>query len=1130
MPTGAPPGSVTGRVTYAVPGRSERRPAVNAGVALLGTANEVVTNPAGVFKLPDVDVTEGLVHFRFDSDGDGVVDRQRVLELADYGAGPHRAIDVGEVVLGENATASGRALRADLGAARTGHGGTTVFVPEGPFSAVTNDDGSYLLPALPAGPLQFFVYRVGYSSVSLGSVELRSGEEFRFRDVVLQPDTGPQAPGSLTGRLAFSPAAEGNGDAVVELSSGAMGALDADAAFRFASLPPGLYALKARRSGYTEAVVPNVLVLPGAEASVGAVLLTNRPAADAGQLPSSDAGFVPPPSDAGVGDAGVGDAGITDAGTSADAGTPCGSTAQCAAGEWCDQGHCQPQCSATVTCSGGRTCDPATSTCVRTCASGCLPGSSCHGASGLCRADCDLSYGCAAGFSCVSGVCLPECGTGLPACPAHRTCRAGACVPDLTCDDDLDCPSDTMCRNARCDARPTPRSDAGAFTCSQPCHCRLGEWCNQGLCSAERVLSVFVTADGGVPLQSVLSDAGADAVIALRAGDTFWSETPFRFGPGADRSVLAGGYVDCGAASRRVRSDGTRSTLAVDGGLVLELGGGGGQPVLDLTAQNLTLVTGPAAGGCTGQLTVANAQAPKVRFIDGVFPAGQCSNQAQALVYLLGVGPVDVSDVTVGESGFNQGSLRAVRVNNSYGAVRNASFAPQATTLNNVDVVTAENVSGSLEIIGTRVPPLTVSGSMTGVSVVNAAAQPIVVEDSVIAWPSGFDNGSAFVGIDFASSTNLTVRNNVIDGAAQTGQVHSTGIAIRANPAAGVVSGNRIFPPIASSTGSVRIYGIYAGSLGAALTISDNVMVGGRTNSRLEGIVVANATGGTTTIQRNAIFGGVSLTMRGIVVTYGLSNRILDNDVSVSGNGASCAGGPTIALELHDGRALVERNRLAATNAEAVAAAKLTFNSGSELYGNHLWAGPNTCFMSNPRSMGLWCSECGQVFVGGNTIEAEGSLTMPGATEGIYCEGSAPQLFAESNVIGGGSAPTHRIIAMNGGSCLQPDFFLANYLWHRSAAGFSSGERAFEAVDAGVGMLDGRGNVLAGNVSPFEAVQPLRPDGGTFHDFRLASGSLAVDRGRIPVRQADGTPVTLDLFGLPRDAGQGVDVGCCERR
>mgnify|MGYP002400417456 CR=1 FL=1 len=1125
MPAGAPPGSVTGRVTYAVPGRSERRPAVNAAVSLLGTGNQVVTNPAGVFTLPDVDVTEGLVHFRFDSDGDGVVDRQRVLELADYGAGPHRAIDVGEVVLGENAAVSGRVLRADLGAARSGHGGTTVFVPEGPFSAMTSDDGSYLLPALPSGPLQFYVYRVGYSSVSLGTVELRSGEELRFRDVVLQLDTGPQAPGSLAGRLAFSPAAEGSGDAVVELSNGAMAALDADAAFRFASVPPGLYTLEARRTGYSEAVVPNVLVLPGAEASVGTVLLTDRPAPDAGQLPSSDAGMMNPPSDAGVTDAGV-----TDAGMAGDAGTPCGSTAQCGTGEWCDEGRCQPQCSATVTCSAGRTCDLATNTCVRTCAAGCLVGTSCHAASGLCRAECDLSFGCAAGFSCVGGACLPECGVGLPACPAHRMCRAGACVPDLTCDDDLDCPSDTMCRNARCDARPTAPSDAGAFTCSQPCHCRLGEWCNAGLCAAERVLTRFVTADGGVSLQSVLSAAGPDAVIALRAGDTFWSETPFRFGPGADRAVLAGGYVDCGAASRRVRSDGTRTTLAVDGGLVLELGGSGGQPVLDLTAQNLRLETGPSTGGCTGQLTVANAQAPKVRFIDGVFPAGRCGNATQALVDLFGVGPIDVSDVTVGESGFNQGSLRAVRVNGAYGTVRNASFAPQATTLNTVDVVTAENVSGPLEIIGTRVPPLTVTGSMTGVSVANAVAQPILVEDSVIAWPSGQDNGSAFIGIDFGSSTNVTVRDNVIDGAAQTGQVHSTGIGIRANPAAGVVSGNRIFPPIASSTGSVRIQGIYAASLGGALTISDNVMVGGQTNSRLEGIVVGSGTGASVTIQRNVIFGGVSLTMRGIWVTYGTSHRILDNDVSVSGNGTTCAGGPTIALELHDGRALIERNRLAATNAEAVAAVKLTFNSGSELYGNHLWAGPNTCFMSNPRSMGLWCSECGQVFVSGNTIEAEGSLTMPGATEGMSCEGSTPRLFAESNVIGGGSAPTHRIIAMNGGSCLQPDFFLANYLWHRSAAGFSTGERAFEAVDAGVGVLDGRGNLLAGNVSPFEAVQPLRPDGGTFHDFRLAAGSLAVDRGRLPVRQADGSAVTLDLFGLPRDAGQGVDIGCCERR
>ncbi|MBL8956847.1 MAG: hypothetical protein JNK82_39100, partial [Myxococcaceae bacterium] len=146
-------GGVVGRVTYSAPGTTQRRPAVRAVVSLFGSANQVETNAGGTFSLPGVEKPE-LLHIRFDSDSDGVIDKERLVDLSGYGVGPRRRVDLGELQLGDYASVRGRILLADV-LNTTGHSGSTFFVPEGPYQALTAGDGAFLLPNLPEGPLTF---------------------------------------------------------------------------------------------------------------------------------------------------------------------------------------------------------------------------------------------------------------------------------------------------------------------------------------------------------------------------------------------------------------------------------------------------------------------------------------------------------------------------------------------------------------------------------------------------------------------------------------------------------------------------------------------------------------------------------------------------------------------------------------------------------------------------------------------------------------------------------------------------------------------------------------------------------------------------------------------------------------
>jgi len=108
------PGTLSGTLTYALPGRPTLQVAKGARVHLLETSNEVRADDEGRFLLPGLTQPRGLIRITFDFDSDGLADRQRLFSLATLGAGPGRDVALGEVVLGRNARLTGRALRADF--------------------------------------------------------------------------------------------------------------------------------------------------------------------------------------------------------------------------------------------------------------------------------------------------------------------------------------------------------------------------------------------------------------------------------------------------------------------------------------------------------------------------------------------------------------------------------------------------------------------------------------------------------------------------------------------------------------------------------------------------------------------------------------------------------------------------------------------------------------------------------------------------------------------------------------------------------------------------------------------------------------------------------------------------------
>lgn len=270
-------GAMSGRLLVAKPGVGEPVPATGALVQLLHTNVRTTSNDAGRFTLTPISIERGAVLVQFEQKADGSYARQRLLNLADYGARPGVDLSVGDILLRENATVRGRALLRDHAQDRTGHRSITVFVPEGPFTGYTGDDGSFSMPGLPEGGITLAFYREGYAPATVGPVTLRPGELFTLGDVLLEPTTEATPKVPVAGRVRCNPELPDLSQArVVVLRGSEETALTVavDGTFR-TELAPGLVSIRYAHEGYGSVTVPNVFIPPAVSGTAEEVRLAD---------------------------------------------------------------------------------------------------------------------------------------------------------------------------------------------------------------------------------------------------------------------------------------------------------------------------------------------------------------------------------------------------------------------------------------------------------------------------------------------------------------------------------------------------------------------------------------------------------------------------------------------------------------------------------------------------------------------------------------------------------------------------------------------------------------------------------------------------------------------------------------
>ncbi len=304
----APPGagSIQGSVVYAEPGQSTLRPATGATIELLGSS--VATLAQGedaFFTLTPIAVETGALLIRLDLNNDGVADRQKLIRLEEIHAGPGKNVALGQIVLGINGVVQGTVLRQDLGDAPSGHAGTTVFVPEGPFTTYAGDNGGFSLDKLPEGQVTLAFFRNGYASNTV-SVTLRAGEVFRLSPVILEPLPNSPATSKVVGNVVLDGQGSAEGVTITIDDRSATATSDSDGNFTFDSVTRGIHSFGFQKDGFGTAVLKNMLI-DGEVVVLRSVTLTSgtsmQPNLDAGTQGPVDGGNSPP--DAGEVDAGM---------------------------------------------------------------------------------------------------------------------------------------------------------------------------------------------------------------------------------------------------------------------------------------------------------------------------------------------------------------------------------------------------------------------------------------------------------------------------------------------------------------------------------------------------------------------------------------------------------------------------------------------------------------------------------------------------------------------------------------------------------------------------------------------------------------------------------------------------------
>ena len=439
----------------------------------------------------------GTLLFRFAATSSGKIDHQRSINLQDINAGQGRQMGLGDVAVVQNAQMHGIVKLADRMDATTGLGNTTVFVPAGPFTTYTNDDGSYQLPNLPEGKISVAFFHTGYVPATLDEVNLQAGQDFAAADVLLAPEAMAPAPGSISGTVLFSvapPDVTTTVIAAVDSTGQAFaGSIKADGTFQILSVPAGLYDISVSHTAYLTAIVNHVLVTSGAIITVPPVVLqagTGNTACNPGESCTPSTACRTGTIDCSTG--------IPQCKVLANApdGTMCGVDQVCSAG-------------ACTTCKGGGMCAPA--------------GSACHQGVFSCSTGTQVcideeinavdGQSCGNGQVCNTGQCV-ACGQGNTCTPSANVCHAGAidCASGAPickdtgglANDGTKCGVDKVCSLGSCvlceaGAACTPANPchAGQLDCSSGspvCQdtgdamdgtvCGSDQVCNQGTCSA----------------------------------------------------------------------------------------------------------------------------------------------------------------------------------------------------------------------------------------------------------------------------------------------------------------------------------------------------------------------------------------------------------------------------------------------------------------------------------------------------------------------------------------------------------------------------------------------------------------------------------------------------------------------
>ena len=1009
-----------------------------------------------------------------------------------------------------------------------------------------------------------------------------------MQDVVLDLaiDT---TPGSVSGRLAFDPEATGPGDARVRLVSTEGTSVDtmiaADNTFRADSVPVGLYRITATRSGYSQLEVINVLIVSGLEAKIGTLTLTTAPAFDAGPPPTYDASV---PFDAGT-DAGV-DAGLdagTDAGTMMDAGAPlCSGPADCMMGQWCDPrfGRCLPLCLNDQECGFNRVCDTPTGSCVNSCMGACPAGQICN-SSNVCQAVCSGAFPCPAGKRCAMGMCVNECDPMISnSCNSpFLSCDMGACKRNAYCTGDLDCAPSQLCVNNQCGARPTDAgvlpdggtsADGGLFfACSIPCQCRVGEQCADGFCVPDIVPTYFVALDGGGNGLSASSPSsvlfvGDAGVLALRANpdggpgivallrEDTW-DLQSRTLRIVNGSEVAGGFTNCGDG-RWIRDRAHRTPVTGEGGDSSNPPTGLMMFDTSFNAVNKGTVSGLAftltgirtCGGAAFTVRstgTARSDGIHLHDLDGTISMGACSSPT----------------LVVRAVGMRNGLLQRIRLLGltSTTAIQGGalSFDDSSATVEDIDVAPVSSL-GSIAIaidVSTTPEPFVLrrihigrfastDPASRGIWIRRGPNAPVTIEDVDIQWfISRTAAAGGFSGVTIEGSGSVDLKRILVDGTAHPGPVPFTTKGIELiNNGGGTLRDIEVrLPP--NSTQVDLVDGLYLnGSIGydiQNLTVTGTGVVSNG-SSTTSGVRFSVATTGSATTLRNA---NISIQGRRPVGVFAQASgttvpiSVLDSRIDVRGDGACMTEARGVYLEGLNGntaRLRVERTQISATNSALVMGAHVLGNSQLDLFASTLKLGSSygiggTCggAMSQSGNLGVALSGTGppRLISRANTIDSGGVQGQAAQSTAIWCDNNTAQLISlESSVLTAGIGNPSRFIASYNTTsiplCSASPAAAANYFFRYPLANPTpaAGEALFDG-----GMLLGGGNNY-GTTSCFAPATPLA-DGGFGNAF-IPNGAPCLNGGFITQR-ADGTPVLLDVFGQPRDGGNGLpDIGAIE--